>query len=81
MAIVINDESYFMLKGDKVRRNDGVWTQDIMTCPPEVRFKQKAKFSTKLLVPAAISSKGISELSFVQGGNAINAPICFNHSL
>ena len=81
MAIVIDDESYLMLKGAKVRGNDGVWMQDIMTCPPEVRFKQKAKFSTRLLVHAVISPKGISELSFVQGGYGINALICLNHSL
>ena len=73
MAIVIDDESYFTLKGDETRGNDRVWTRDITTCPPEVRFKQKAKFAKKLLVHAAISLKEVSELSFVEGGYAINA--------
>ena len=62
MAIVIDDESYHMLKGDKMRENDGVWTQDIMTCPPEVRFKQKAKFSTKLLVRLSVFGSMTSKL-------------------
>ena len=70
--IVIDDESYFTLKGDEVRGNDRVWTRDISTCPPEVRFKQKPKFAKKLLVHCAISPKGVSELSFVEGGYAIN---------
>ena len=60
------------LKGDEVRGNDRVWTTDISTCPPEVRFKQKQKFAKKLLVHCAISPKGVSELSFVEGGYAIN---------
>ena len=93
MAIVIDDESYFTLKGDEVRGNDRVWTRDITTCPPEVRFKQKAKFSKKLLVHCAISPKGVSKISFVEGGYAVNAQryiqmlrqavvpfICANHS-
>ena len=70
--IIIDDKSYFTLKGDKTRGNDQIWTRDISTCPPEVRYKQKAKFPKKMLVHAAISQKGISELSFVEGGYAIN---------
>ena len=71
-AIVIDDKSYFTLKGDEMRGNDRVWTRDITTCPPEVRFRQKEKFPKKLLVHVAISQKGMSELSFVEGGYAIN---------
>ena len=71
-AIVIDDESFFTLRCDEVRGNDRIWTRDISTCPPEVRFKQKGKFAKKLLVHAAISPKGISELSFVEGGYAVN---------
>lgn len=72
MAIVLDDESFFTLKGDEVRGNDRIWTRDISTCPPEVRFRQKEKFTKKLLVHAAISTRGVSELTFIEGGYAVN---------
>ena len=71
-AIIVDDESYFTLKGDECRGNDRVWSTDLSVCPPEVRFKQKAKFAKKLLVHCAISPKGVSDLTFVEGGYAIN---------
>jgi len=49
--------------------------------PAGSQVQTKGKFSTKLLVHAAILPKGISELSFMQGGYAINAPVCLNHYL
>ena len=33
-AIVIDNELYITLKGDKVQGNDWVWMRDITTCPP-----------------------------------------------
>ena len=56
-AMIIDDESFFTLKGDEMRGNDRVWTRDITTCPPEVRFRQKSKFPKKLLVHAVISQR------------------------
>ena len=78
MAVVLDDESFFTLKGDEQRGNDRVWTTDINACPPEVRFKQKEKFCKKLLVHCAISPRGISELSFVESGYAVNRHVYIN---
>ena len=76
--IVIDDESYFLLKDDNVRGNDSIWTKDINSCPAEVRCVEKEKFQKKLLVHAAISRKGMSSLYFVPAGNSINAEVYKN---
>ena len=41
-AMIIDDESIFTLKGDEIQGNDRVWTRDITTCPPDVRFSETA---------------------------------------
>ena len=73
--IVIDDESYFLLKDDGVRGNDSIWTRDIDSCPDDVRYIQKEKFQKKLLVHATISPKGMSKIFFVPAGNAVKATV------
>lgn len=73
--VIIDDESYFLLKDDHVAGNRCVWTRDIEKCPPEVRYIQTEKYPKKLLVHATISQRGISKLFFVPAGNAVNAEV------
>lgn len=58
--IVIDDESYFYLKADRMPGNDGFYTSDVESAPSTVKYKCQEKFPMKIMVWIAISESGIS---------------------
>lgn len=60
-AVVMDDEKYFTFSNTKSPENAGFWTKNFNSAPNEVEYKGKSKFSKKVLVWVAISSKGISD--------------------
>ncbi|RWS05419.1 uncharacterized protein B4U79_16010 [Dinothrombium tinctorium] len=68
----MDDESYFHLSNPEQQGNNGYYTYDDKNVDPEVKFYEKGKFDTKVLVWVAISSKGKSEPYFVQRNLAVN---------
>ena len=74
---ILDDESYFTLS----HLPD---SSDVTKSSSKVRYVRKAKYEKKLLVWAAISSKGISNIFIVPSGQAVNQHIykeeCFETS-
>lgn len=67
--IILDDEKYFTFSWNNSAQNAGFYTNNIQTTPDDVRFAPKGKFESKVLVWAAISSKGISQL-YIQDSKA-----------
>ena len=61
VQLILDDEKYFSLNGD-ISCNRKYYTTDRLTSPPEVKFKTKMKFDSKLLVWMAVSQKAISSI-------------------
>jgi len=57
-----DDESYFTLSNFTIHGNDGYYTSDPKTTPPNVKFAKKKKFETKVLVWIAVGPNGVSYL-------------------
>lgn len=58
--IILDDESYFTFSHHELSGNDGFYTDNIEATPDDVKYAGKSKFEPKVLVWAAISSKGLS---------------------
>lgn len=59
-CIILDDESYFTFSHHELSGNDGFYTANIKTTPDDVKYASKSKYEPKVLVWAAMSSKGIS---------------------
>lgn len=59
--IILDDEKYFTFAHHELSGNDGFYTDNIENTPDNVKYAGKLKFEPKVLVWAAISSKGVSE--------------------
>ena len=55
----MDDESYFTLTHSLINGNNHYYSDDKNLVPPDVRYRTKNKFESKLLVLLAISSSGI----------------------
>ncbi len=73
VQIVIDDESYFTIEDKKCSRNDSFYAFDIENVDPNVKFKNVGKFTAKLLVWIAFSSRGFAKAFFMRSRGAINA--------
>jgi transposase len=62
VTIVMDDEKYFTFSNSSTAGNTGFYTDELDTTPDKVRYARKAKFEPKVLVWAAISTAGISNL-------------------
>ena len=60
--IVMDDESYLTLTGAGMPGNMGFYTNDIESCPEDVKFRYDEKFPGKVMVHCSISKKGFSQL-------------------
>lgn len=60
--VILDDEKYFSFAWNNGEQNSGFYTDNIGDTTDSIRFAAKAKFEPKILVWAAISSKGISQL-------------------
>ncbi|XP_017462431.1 PREDICTED: uncharacterized protein LOC108355809, partial [Rhagoletis zephyria] len=76
------DESYFTFSHHEISGNDGFYTDNIELTPDKVKYAAKSKFEPKVLVWAAISSKGVSvPLIRPSGAAAINSDTYINQCL
>ena len=75
VEVVMDDESYFPWKHDKIPGNDGFYTRDKENTPPAVRFYNKKKFEPKLLVWLAISARGHSDPFFMPSRGNMNGEV------
>jgi transposase len=83
--VVMDDESYFTIDGSDTYGNDFYYAYHGLEVPEEVKYRFVSKFTPKVMVWLAISSKGISEPLIVKSKNAINSQIyieeCLNKRL
>lgn len=81
-VIILDDEKYFTLANSEIKGNDGFYTDNIEECPNNVKYKEKPKFTDKVLVWCAISIRGISRpyVGRVRG-EAIDAERYINNCL
>lgn len=78
----MDDEKYFSFSWNNGNINSGFYSDDLKKTPDKVRYSAKAKFEPKVLVWAAISAKGISQL-YIQDSKAmaVNADVYINKCL
>jgi transposase len=82
LSIILDDEKYFEFSSNEIPGNSGFYTDDIESCPDDVRFKPKAKFPIKILVWIAISERGISQPFIVKSkSESINGEVYKNECL
>lgn len=62
VEVILDDEKYFTFAWNNGDQNCGFYTNNIENTPDNIKFAPKAKFEPKVLVWAAISSKGLSQL-------------------
>ena len=72
--IIMDDESYFRLKGDQMGANRGYYTEDKENTNPNVKYRTVDKFPKKVMLWVAISEKGVSQPYFIQK-NSLNGKI------
>jgi hypothetical protein len=72
---ILDDESYFTLSHSSLSGNSFFYSSDVAKSTAKVKYVKKAKYEKKLLVWAAISSKGISKIFIVPSGQAVNQHI------
>jgi hypothetical protein len=69
---ILDDESYFTLSHTTQSGNDRFYSSDREKTPNNVKYSEKSKFESKVLVWLAISNRGVSKLFMVPSGLAIN---------
>lgn len=70
--VIMDDESYFSMKNDRLSGNDRFYTLDYSKSPAHVKYACQKKYPRRLLVWLAISQRGISEPYFLPSGGAMN---------
>jgi len=74
IEFVLDDEKYFTLSNFNISRNNGFYSSDHSSTPPEVKFRFK-KFEPKIIFYIVISSKGISKPFFRKSGLAVTKEV------
>lgn len=74
IEIIIDDETYLTLDGSD-NYNAYYYSQDGVEASDSVKYKFITKFSQKVLVWAALSSRGLSQAFITKSGNSINSQI------
>ena len=69
---ILDDESYFTLSHSTLAGNDVWYSSDPALSPADVKLLKKKKFESKILVWAAISRKGVSQIFVCPSGQAVN---------
>ena len=81
VVIVQDDESYFTLTGAGMPGNSGFYSSDKSSTPENIKYKQAGKFPERVMVWAAISSKGVSKLHITAKRETMNSEIYLNKCL
>ena len=83
--LIIDDEKFFKLSGNNVLGNRYFYSTDPSAAPANIRFQQKTKFESKVMVWMAISAKGVSNAYVHRGKQAVDQKIypkeCINRRL
>ena len=83
--LIIDDEKFFKLSGNNILGNRYFYSTDPSAAPPNIRFQQKTKFESKVMVWMAISAKGVSNVYVHRGKQAVDQKIylkeCINRRL
>ena len=83
--LIIDDEKFFKLSGNNALGNRYFYSTDPSAAPPNIRFQQKTKFESKIMVWMAISAKGVSNVYAHRGKQAEDQKIylkeCINRRL
>ena len=72
---VMDDESYFTLRGSDMHQNDQYYATCKYAAEPSIRYACTAKFEQRLMMWIAISQNGISRPFFCPAGGALNGEI------
>ena len=72
---ILDDESYFTLSHSTINGNDTFYTSNIHITSAEVKYKEVAKYESKLLVWVCISELGVSAPIFRKSGMAVNGNV------
>lgn len=70
-VLVMDDEKYFTFSNSSDVANQRYYTSNKQTTPDKIKLIQKSKFEPKILVWAAISNKGVSEL-YIQTSRSVS---------
>jgi len=73
--VIMDDETYFDVSGHNFYGGQSYSSTDPDSCPDSIKYRFNEKFNKKLLVWAAISEFGISDLYYHQCSGAMNADI------
>ena len=73
--LIIDDEKFFKLSGNNALGNRYFYSTDRSAAPPNIRFQQKAKFESKIMVWMAISAMGVSNVYVHRGKQAVDQKI------
>ena len=68
----MDDEKFFRLSNYNVLGNEGYYTDNKDTAPPDIKYKMISKFESKVMVWVAFSVNGISDLYVHKSMNAID---------
>ena len=64
-------KNFLELSGNNALGNRYFYSTDPSAAPPNIRFQQKTKFESKVMVWMAISAKGISNVYVHRGKQAV----------
>ena len=67
--IIMDDESYFLMKGHSQPGNNGFYTDDVSGAGDGVRYANVDKFAPKVMVWVAFSEHGLSKPFIMEGGS------------
>lgn len=59
--VFIDDEKYFQFSNTDIPGNCGLYADNIVKCPDNVKFKGEANYPTQILVWVAMSELGLSK--------------------
>jgi len=78
---LMNDESYFTLRNNKLSGNDSFYSSNVSQTPDDVKNWKCAKYEKKVLVWVAISPLEISDQLIVRSGICINQEVYLNQCI
>ena len=70
--LIIDDEKFFKFSGNNVLGKRYFYSTDPSAAPPNIRFQQKTKFESKVMVWMAISAKGVSNVYVHRGKQPVD---------
>jgi hypothetical protein len=80
-SFLLDDEKYFTLSAPQMPGNDIYYAADPSTTPPQVKYKFKKKFESKVMLYIVVSNKGVSSPYFLKSGLAVNQNVYQNQCL